>query len=146
MSALPVRLFIATKALINHQGLVLILRESNKYIDGVQAGKFDVPGGRMTVEGESFIDSLHREIREESGLNIHTIRPFFVNEFRVTKPKEIWQIVAMYFSAQSETKVVTLSDDHCEYQWIDPKTHHDYPLIENLHPIFEAYLSGNNSL
>jgi ADP-ribose pyrophosphatase YjhB (NUDIX family) len=77
MSDLPIRLFIATKALIQYQGLVLILRESNKYVDGTQTGKFDVPGGRMTVMGESYLDSLRREVFEESGLEIDAITPFF---------------------------------------------------------------------
>ncbi len=145
MSDLPVRLFIATKAFVQHKGLVLILRESTRYADGVQAGKFDVPGGRMTVEGEAFLDSLRREVHEESGLEIHAIKPFFVNEFRVTKPTEIWQVVAIYFAVESDSSKVVLSEDHCEHQWIDPQTYRDYPLIESLQPVFEAYLLGKNT-
>jgi 8-oxo-dGTP diphosphatase len=141
MSALPVRLFLATKALIQHQGLVLILRESNKYVDGVQEGKFDVPGGRITP-GEHFLDSLRREVMEESGLTIQNINLLFINEVRVPKQEEEWQIVRTFYTAESSSNQVTLSDDHCEYQWIDPKNYRDYPIIENLTPVFEAYLSG----
>lgn len=144
MSTLPVRLFLATKAFIRHKNRILILRESNKYIDGVQAGKFDVPGGRMTVMGETFLDSLKREVREESGLEISNIRPFFINEFRVTKKEETWQIIAMYFSTDADSDQVKLSEDHAEYQWIDAAAHRDYPVIENLKAVFEAYVSGNN--
>lgn len=141
MSDLPVRLFIATKALVQYQGRVLILRESNKYVDGVEAGKFDVPGGRMTVPGESYLDALRREIREEAGLEIDNIKPFFVNEFRVTKQNELWQIVAIFFQADAVGGQVVLSDDHCEYLWIDAKNFGDYAVIENLHPVFQAYLA-----
>ncbi len=143
---LPVRLFLATKAFIRHKDRVLILRESNKYIDGVQTGKFDVPGGRMTVMGEHFIDSLKREVREEAGLTIRNISSFFVNEFRVTKKDEIWQIVAMYFKADSDTDQVILSEDHGEYAWIDPGKYRDYPMIENLCAVFDAYNSGVNTI
>ena len=145
-SDLPVRLFLATKAFIRHKDRVLILRESNKYIDGVQTGKFDVPGGRMTIMGETFLDSLRREVLEESGLEISHISPFFVNEFRVTKKDEIWQIVAMYFKADSNTDQVKLSQDHAEYQWIDAAAYSEYPVIENLCAVFEAYNSGENTI
>ena len=45
--------FVATKALISHNGKTLVLRESKKYAAGTNIGFFDVVGGRMTV-GERF--------------------------------------------------------------------------------------------
>ncbi|MBU1037368.1 hypothetical protein KKF32_05110 [Patescibacteria group bacterium] len=41
------KLFVATKAFIVHQGKVLILKESPKYQDGANIGKYDVAGGRI---------------------------------------------------------------------------------------------------
>lgn len=44
------KLFVATKAFIRYKGKILILRESNKYTDGVNSGKYDVVGGRIKPE------------------------------------------------------------------------------------------------
>jgi hypothetical protein len=41
------KLFVAMKALIVFNNKILILRESNKYSDGSNAGKYDVVGGRI---------------------------------------------------------------------------------------------------
>ena len=64
-----VKLFTATKALISHEGKILLIQESNIYSDGTQLGKFDVVGGRITP-GENFEDCLKREVLEETGLEI----------------------------------------------------------------------------
>jgi len=55
------KLFVATKAFVKFQGKILILRESSGYKDGVNVGKFDVPGGRIKP-GQRFDESLQREI------------------------------------------------------------------------------------
>ncbi len=144
MSALPVRLFLANKAVISYQNRILILRESSAYQEGTQLGRFDVPGGRMTDEGEQFLDSLRREVQEECGLEIQNIQPFFVNEVRIRRKDEEWQIVRVFYKAEAVSDNVTLSTDHAAYEWIDPKSCKDYPLIENLYPVFDAYNSGNN--
>ena len=53
------KIFVAMKAFIVHSGKVLLLRESSKYSDGSNAGKFDVVGGRVE-QGQRFDESLLR--------------------------------------------------------------------------------------
>ncbi len=60
-----IRLFVATKAFILHEGKILILRESGKYIDGSNQGEYDVVGGRVEP-GQKFDESLIREVKEET--------------------------------------------------------------------------------
>ena len=134
------KLFVATKAFIVHNGKVLILRESSNYQDGTNAGRFDIVGGRLTP-GERFDESLVREIKEETGLAVRLGRPFFCNEWRPVVRGEQWQVVGTFFECFADSGSVVLSGDHQEHQWIDPKDYMKYPLIENLHPAFEAYLS-----
>jgi hypothetical protein len=64
-----------------------------------------------------------------------------LNEFRSTKQHEIWQTVAIYFKATAKTTDVTLSLDHCEYQWIDAKSYKEYTLVDDLCRVFESYIS-----
>ena len=132
------RLFAATKAFILHKGKVLILRESPKYVDGTNAGKFDVPGGRVKP-GEHFADGLSREIREETGLTVKIGKPFFINEWRPVVKGEQWHIIGTFLECHADTDKVRLGEDHAEFAWINPSEYHTYPLIENLRLAFEAY-------
>lgn len=134
------KIFVATKAFIVHNGKVLLLKESSKYNDGSNAGKFDVVGGRVEP-GQRFDESLLREIKEETGLNIKIGRPFFVNEWRPNVRGEQWQIVGTFFECLSESNDVKLSSDHSEFVWINPKDYKNYKLIDNLIPAFESFLN-----
>lgn len=134
------KLFVATKAFIVHEGKVLLLREAPKYEDGTNIGKYDAVGGRLKP-GQRFDESLLREIKEETGLDVTIGRPFFTNEWRPEVRGEQWQIVGTFFVCTPETANVTLSDDHDEFVWIDPKEYKNYNMIENLYTAFEAYVS-----
>jgi len=135
-----IKVFAATKAFINYQRKVLIIKESDKYPDGTSPGKFDVVGGRVKP-GQKFDENLLREIKEETGLEVTIGKPFMADEWRPTVKGESWQIVCIYFECFTQSNKVILGKDHCDYQWIDPKEHKKYNLIEDIHPIFEAYLN-----
>jgi 8-oxo-dGTP diphosphatase len=134
------KLFVATKAFISNKGKVLVLRESKKYVEGTNAGLFDVVGGRMTP-GERFDTCLIREVKEETGLDVTIGHPFFVGEWRPVVAGEHWQIVGIFFECFAHSENVTLSSDHTDSKWIDPKNYKGEGLIPNLSTAFEAYLS-----
>ncbi|MEK6937686.1 MAG: NUDIX domain-containing protein [Nanoarchaeota archaeon] len=133
------KVFVATKAFIIHKGKVLLLKESSKYTDGSNAGKFDVVGGRVEP-GQRFDESLLREIKEETGLSVIIGRPFFVNEWRPKVRGEEWQIVGTFFECFAESDHIKLSTDHSEFVWINPLNYRDYPIIDNLLPAFKSFL------
>jgi 8-oxo-dGTP diphosphatase len=117
------RLFVATKALIEHDGKVLIIRESSGYKDGTNAAKFDVPGGRLTP-GEHYLDALHREIKEETGLVVDTLTPFVVRSGVKISPsagKVLIYFVIFRTHIRGIKPTVTLSKEHVEYKWIQKK-------------------------
>lgn len=136
---MDIRLFVATKAFINLDGKVLILRESSIYEDGTNANKYDVVGGRLEP-GEKFDESLLREVKEETGLIVSIEKPFFVSEWRPIVRGEQWQVVGIFFKCSIVSGNVELSQDHDDYQWMDPKEFEKYDLIENLKTPFERYL------
>lgn len=133
------KIFAATKAFIVHNGKVLLLRESGKYKDGTNVGRYDVVGGRVEP-GQRFDESLLREIKEETGLEVKVGRPFFVNEWRPVVRGEQWQIVGTFFECFAKSDDVVLSADHDEYVWINPQDFKKFNLIENLTSAFESYL------
>lgn len=136
---MDVKQFIATKAFITFQDKILILRESNKYSEGTNSGRYDVPGGRLTL-GEHFLEALKREVKEETGLDIEINKPFFVNEWRPKVKDEEWQIVGMFFECQANSDKIILSQDHDSFLWINPAEYKNYQIIENLHKAFEEYI------
>ncbi len=137
---MEVKLFAATKALIIHNDKLLIIRESSNYEDGVNVGQFDVPGGRVE-SGQKFDESLIREVKEETGLEVKIGNPFFVNESWPNVRNEQWQIVRIFFECSVDSDKVVLSEDHDVFKWIDPSDYKKHNLIGNLNPVFESYLN-----
>lgn len=135
---MDIKMFVATKAFIEYDGKILLVRESDKYADGANVAKYDVVGGRVEP-GQRFDESLLREVKEETGLDIKIGQPFFVNEWRPVVRGEQWQIVGIFFRCQASSDQVILSGDHDAYHWIDSKDFNSLPIIPNLVPAFEAY-------
>src|SRR3989344_8224212 len=135
-----IKVFAATKAFIVYKDKVLILKESSKYKDGSNIGRYDVVGGRVNP-GERFDESLLREIKEETGLDVKIGKPFYVGEWRPKVNDEQWQIVGTFFECFSKSNKVVLSQDHDKYLWINSQDYQKYNLIENLKPAFEVYIS-----
>ena len=134
------KLFVATKAFINNNEKILILKESDKYEDGTNTGKFDIPGGRVKP-GQHFKESLMREIKEETGLDVEIKCSFHTDEWRPIIKGEQTQIIATFFECTTNSDKVILSKDHESFLWINPKEYKNYNLITNLCNAFEAYLN-----
>lgn len=134
------KLFVATKAFVVHNNKVLILRESNKYSDGVQLGNYDVPGGRMK-SGETWEQSLLREVKEETSLDVKIGDVIAVSEWRPVVKNEQWQIVAIFIECFSDSDKVTLSEDHDDSLWINPKDYLQYSMPPKNLPAFEKYIT-----
>ncbi|MDP2750081.1 MAG: NUDIX domain-containing protein [Nanoarchaeota archaeon] len=133
------KLFAATKAFIVHNGKILVVRESSKYKDGTNAGRFDIVGGRVEP-GQRFDESLLREIEEETSLKVKVGKPFHADEWRPCVKGEKWQVIATFFECFAETDKVKLSEDHDEFKWIKPEEYKEHNLIPNLNSAFESYL------
>lgn len=134
------KLFVATKAFITNNNKVLVVREASQYDVGTNPGKYDVVGGRIEPN-EHFLDALIREVKEEVGLEIIVGKPFAVGEWFPKVKDEQWHVIAVYFECQTMNTDVILSQDHDDHQWIDPAEASAFPLMENLRPIFAAFVN-----
>lgn len=130
---------MATKAFIEKNGKILAVREAAEYEEGTNAGKWQIPGGRIEP-GENYREALKREIREETGLEISIEEPFTMGEWRPQIKGDKWQIVAVFFRCKPETDEVEIGEEHTEYIWIEPGKHVKHDFIGNLHQKFEKYI------
>lgn len=68
---------IAVKCIIEEKGKILLMKESSK--SSWKPGTWSLPGGKMD-EKESFLDTFHREMQEETGLKVKISGLFEIEE------------------------------------------------------------------
>jgi len=134
------KLFVAAKGIISRgNDDVLIVKESDNYIDGTELGKWDVIGGRIDPE-ESLLEGLKREISEESGLKVAVGELLSVTEAFPVIHNEPCHIIRVYYCCVTEDDTVTLSSDHESYEWIKPNQYNEFNIMDDLHEVFAAYI------
>lgn len=125
---------IAVKGIIRREdGKVLVLKRSDK--DDHKPGVWETVGGGMDKE-ESPQEALLREISEETGLVVSVGSPFNVFTFK----KETGEFkVGITFLCQYVSGDVTLSDEHTEYAWIEPKEFSEMRSVSSLYEEIARY-------
>lgn len=101
------KLFVATKAFVVYDGKILLLQESSDYEDGTNAGKWDIPGGRVNP-GEKWNEALLREVKEETGLDVTIGRPFAMGEWWPQVRGEQWQVSPHSWNVMWMVRMVSL--------------------------------------
>jgi 8-oxo-dGTP diphosphatase len=121
---------VAMKALIvNDEGKVLILRDASAYGESAQRGRYDLPGGRVE-RGEPPDLALHREVMEETGLEIEIGQPIYVGEWRPIIKGVPHQIIGTFIVCKPKRlRPITLSIEHDDYKWIQPDEYHQHPIL-----------------
>ena len=103
-------------ALIINQEGKLFLMKTHKF-----RGKYVVPGGHIEL-GERMEDAVHREVKEETGLDVFDIRFLCFQEF--VYDESFWKkrhYIFFDFTCRTESIVVTLNHEGQEYLWVKPE-------------------------
>lgn len=125
------QLFVGAKAIVHHNGKILLLRESTKYVDGSEVGKWDVPGGRIESE-ETLEEGLVREVKEESGLAVVKGKLLGACDGFPVIREETCHVVRLYFLCEANTAEVALSQDHDAYDWVNPTKIEEKTLVGDI--------------
>ena len=105
--------------------LVLKRQKNEKFF----AGKWHFPGGKVE-RGESFLEALKREVKEEAGLEIYDeIR--HIRDFHFIR-KDGNHVVGITFEVTAKPGRIILNQDNDEYRWISPEEIHNLDYIHGI--------------
>jgi len=97
------------------QNAIIQNQEKNVLILKHNTGKWLLPGGKIQ-KGESWIDALKREVKEETGITEFEIKKILdIDSW--TENKTSYYVVTFIVAIFKPDKI-TLSDEHIEYAWI----------------------------
>lgn len=131
--------YVGVKALIfNEEGRVLLLERDHP----IKKIYWDIPGGRLH-KGESLMDTLVREVKEETGLDdTHEFYPFttVLTDIRIPIYEDSVGLIFSIFRCNLSVPFQPiLSSEHINFGWFTPfeaaqKLKVQYPIefIENL--------------
>ena len=123
---------IGVKVIIfNDEDQILLLKRSEKTS---RAHGWDFAGGSVD-RGESPLEAVVREVSEETGLTIDTVRTLSTSHGHV-KDREY---VLLGFSARLSSGEVTLSWEHESYQWMTLEEVKSIELPESQRLIMDMY-------
>jgi 8-oxo-dGTP pyrophosphatase MutT (NUDIX family) len=111
----------AVKALVERDGKFLALKtrlDEDNHI-------WTLPGGRVEY-GENPLEALHREVEEETSLDIEVNDCVGMYHFFIGPNNNGDQVVLTVFTAENENGVVNISDNPADediegYQWVRPE-------------------------
>ncbi len=114
----------SVEALIVIDGALLFLRRKNQ----PAKGQWWFPGGRIYI-GESFKETLHREVKEETGLEVNAYK--FIGAYSRVFPQR--HDITIAYLCQCKPGTITLDSEHSEYKLLKavPADLHPY-LLETI--------------
>lgn len=122
-------------ALILNSAGKLFLMRSHKWRD-----MYVIPGGHIEL-GERMEEALHREILEETGLEIYDLQFLSFQEF--VYDEAFWQrrhFIFFDYVCKTDSSQVTLNDEAQEYVWVTVEEALRFPIEPYTRVAIEAYL------
>mgnify|MGYP005757745545 CR=1 FL=1 len=118
---------IAIKCLLkNEYNKYLILKKTQEEAkNDASENLYDIPGGRMEY-GEDIIDTLVREVFEETGIKLKLNQIEKILNAKSIIRKDGLNLVVITYIANVKNCSVKISSEHSEFYWID-KNFKDLP-------------------
>ncbi len=113
---------VAQKALIEKDRKILVCR-------GVGDTVWEFPGGRLH-DGESPVDGIKREIKEELGIDIDDIRPFQIERNYHFRTK-VYQVFIVYTCTCANTELKVDAGELEEVKWVSKEELKTLPMFDD---------------
>lgn len=98
-------------------------------------GGVTFPGGHVEP-GESFVESVIREVKEETGLDIKNVQLCGIKQW--TDKKKLYRYIVLFYSTNSFSGDL-LSSDEGEVFWIKKDELKNYKLADGFDSMFEVF-------
>lgn len=110
--------YVGQKAFINKGGEVLVLGMKNS---------LRYPGGKIQDGEDDLVESLKREVREETGLEITVGEPFVTWKyvFKNTHKFAGKNLFLVGYKCEYVSGEVVLNDEHDSYRWVNKDNYHE---------------------
>jgi 8-oxo-dGTP diphosphatase len=125
----PARPYIAVSAAVFRNGRVLIVRRAQP----PAAGLYTLPGGVVEL-GETLVEAVVREVREETGLDIEPLALIGHREIiaRDGSGHVERHFVILPFAARWRAGEITLNEELAEAHWLTPSGLSEFSTTEGL--------------
>lgn len=111
------KLQVGVKALVkNSNDEFLFLLRSSLLSADEDKPSWDIPGGRINP-GESLLDALYREIKEEIGYDLQS-SPNLLAAQDILVPTKDLHVVRLTYMVEEDIPVISLSHEHVDYRWL----------------------------
>jgi len=121
--------------IVNDEGKIL-LAKSHKWFD-----KYTLPGGHIEV-GESMIDAVRREVKEEVGLDVEVVETLLVQEaiFAPEFYKKKHFIFIDFYCKSKDQQVKLDQDEIQDYIWVFPGAAYNLKLDSFTRKTLDRYM------
>lgn len=123
--------------IFNPEGKIFLMK-SHKWND-----KYVIPGGHVEL-GEKLRDTLKREVKEETGLDVHGIEFICFQEF--VYGREFWKkrhFIFFDFACKTGSTEVKLNSEGQEFVWVTLKEALKLPIEPYTKKAIEEYVKKN---
>jgi 8-oxo-dGTP diphosphatase len=135
MSSMPVE--ISGRALLfDRNGALLMLKRAAN--SKSNPGKWELPGGKPN-KGESFEESLRREVREETGFEINIYQSVGTADQEVSG----YHVVHVILIATIRSGGLCISHEHSEFRWVKLSEICDLDRADWFEQCYQCYLKGH---
>ena len=129
---------VAVTGFLRKEEKFLILKRSEREI--AFPGKWTTPGGKVE-KSDSVRETLRKEFKEETGLDIGDDMKFFCDD-EFTRPDGYHVIVLKFLCQYRSGEVVIDTNDFTDYAWVGLEELAGYDLIDGVRKDFELLKSS----
>lgn len=127
--------YVGQKAFIQKGDEVLVLGDPHEGLD--------YPGGKIQEGETSIVESLKREVREETGLEIEVGEPFatWTNTFPPSHRLAGKKVYLVGYRCNYVSGEIKLSDEHDKYRWVNSTNYNEVNDGTSYFEILEKYFN-----